>query len=185
MVKKAISGAQNKRRISLITVCAVLMVTLGASVALGYATTNYGYFDSNCCMNTDDVSSSYTSSLSAARDAWNNTGVVPYVVLAVVALNKAYTKNLSSTEYGYYSSITRDPEKYPKRQTTSFSITLNTRQCDSLSENQKRGVWCHEIGHAFGLNDYYSSSPAAVMNNGCMATSPTKDDINGVKVVWW
>lgn len=163
----------------------VLLIGFMTQNALGYALTNTGYYQRTSPITPSNLSSTYSTALINAASAWNSAQSDCSCSVTVMGNNKAYAYRFGTSSYAVYNSVTQS-DLYPLHRTTYFVINVNSNLCDFLNAAQKKAVFCHELGHAFGVGDIYNSTVAIMNANYCPSTctSLQTDDIAGARASW-
>lgn len=121
--------------------------------AFAYVTYDYGYYSSNHDINTTPLGSFYKSQADAAITEWNNSGINSdaSVVSSTSSNNGVFEISAGTAYYGQYAVITENSNSTNK--VTKFQITINTDLVTTMhSDNFKKSVFSHEIGHSLALN---------------------------------
>jgi hypothetical protein len=171
----------------------VLVIAIALVIVLGVSSVSYaatppiwagGYYSMLMAVNTSSVSSSYSTAMTNAQNAWNNAAA-GYLVMTVNSYgNAVWTAYMTDRIYGLYQPVIQSQAYYP-HVTTSFRLWVNRTYCDSLSTNGKTNVILHELGHGMGLLD--RSSGASVMNTSVQPgayTVPQTEDKYWVRYLW-
>lgn len=159
-------------------------------IAENYASTSaimtLGYYDADITLDSSELGASYKKFLNSAVDSWNDAQISDRTVsISSKSDNKIYSGAYADTWLGLYSPIDVYPSSvgHAYHRTKEFSIHINTR---TQKTSYVESTICHEIGHAFGLDDI-SDNGVLLMDHNRDRTevvAPTSGDIKNAILVW-
>ncbi|WP_010248588.1 hypothetical protein [Acetivibrio cellulolyticus] len=153
--------------------------------ASNYALHVWGYNSTSVDINLYNLSSVYSTAFSNAKSSWNNVDTPCSIYSSPYSSNYIYDIAYNSTylsQYLVYENDYTDPDHI----TTRFNIKINNNYVMTMQTQEKGSIIAHEIGHAFGLNDYDAVSTVLMSHtrNRYSLYSPKTGDIEGVNASW-